>query len=154
MFTGWDDRGTLTTKKSIAASPLAEKVSAILKPIDGSVSANTSRSVRSSSQVLVGPPDMPHRSTLARSTANGNVRMIVTGPKPGSRTATSAGFSMPFTDTRTTLPGSRRGDGADVTAVNRGVASVGVGGLASSVEDVLHAESTPRHASKPPRLKR
>ena len=37
-----DDRGTFTTTKSITASPLAESVSAILKPMDGSVSANTS----------------------------------------------------------------------------------------------------------------
>src|ERR1700682_2358053 len=97
---------------------------------------------------------MLHRSTLARSTANGNVRMIVTGPRPGSRTATSAGFSRPFTDTWTTLPGSGRGDEAVGTALNRGVAAVGVGGLASSAEGALHADSTPRHASKPPSPKR
>src|SRR5207249_4726771 len=73
---------------------------------------------------------MPHRSTLARSTANGKVRTIVTGPGPGSRTATSAAFSTPLTDTRTTLPGSRRGVAVVGAAVNReapGDAALGVG---------------------------
>src|SRR5256886_17535599 len=75
---------------------------------------------------------MPHCSTLARSTANGKVRTIVTGPGPGSRTATSAGVSTPLTDTRTTLPGSRRGVAAVGAGVNRdalaaGDAALGVG---------------------------
>src|SRR5712691_430964 len=93
---------------------------------------------------------MPHRSTLARSTANGKVRTMVTGPGPGSRTATSAGFSMPLTDTRTTLPGSRRGDAAVGAAVNRAVPAVGVGDPSLTVELVLHADTTTINAMAAP----
>src|SRR5712692_1629945 len=85
---------------------------------------------------------MPHRSTLARSTANGKVRTIVTGPGPGSPTATPAEFSRPLTDTRTTLPGRRRGDAAVGAAVNRDVPAVGVGDPSLTVELVPHADTT------------
>src|SRR5437899_12436913 len=94
---------------------------------------------------------MPHRSTLARSTANGKVRTIVTGPGPGSRTATSAGFSTPLTDTRTTLPGSRRGVAVVGAAVNRdapgdaalGVPSPGVALVSQADKRTINATATP-----------
>src|SRR5712664_521131 len=93
---------------------------------------------------------MPHRSTLARSTANGNVRTIVTGPGPGSPTATSPGFSTPFTDTRTTLPGSRRGDAVVGAAVNRDALWVGVGEPSLNVGLVPHAHTTTTSATAAP----
>src|SRR5438093_6769222 len=98
---------------------------------------------------------MPHRSTLARSTANGKVRTIVTGPGPGSRTSTSAGFSMPLTDTRTTLPGSRRGVAVVGAGVNRdalaaGDAALDVGVPSPGVALVPQAETTTINATATP----
>jgi hypothetical protein len=98
---------------------------------------------------------MPQRSTLARSTANGNVSTIVIGPAPGSVIALPAGYSTPFTEIRTTLPGSRRGDEAGVDAAgdlvlvtSDGASAVGVGEPPLSVPGVPHAESASTHARK------
>src|SRR2546427_8245933 len=98
---------------------------------------------------------MPHRSTLARSTAKGKVRPIVTGPGPGSRAATSAGVSTPLTDTRTTLPGSRRGVAAVGAGVNRdalaaGDTALGVGLPSPDVALGPQADKRTINATAPP----
>src|SRR5438309_11325882 len=98
---------------------------------------------------------MPHRSTLARSTANGKVRTMVTGPLPGSRIATSAGLSTPLTDTRTTLPGSRRGVAVVGAGVNRdalaaGDTALGVGVPSLGVALVPQADNRTINATAMP----
>src|SRR5436309_15660692 len=85
---------------------------------------------------------MPHFSTLARSTAKGKVRTMVTGPGPGSRTATSAGFSTPLIDTRTTLPGRCLGAAVVGAAVYRDVPALGVADASVGVALVPHADKT------------
>src|SRR5438309_8146413 len=98
---------------------------------------------------------MPQWSTLARSTANGKVRTMVTGPVPGSRIATSAGFSTPLTDTRTTLAVSRRGVAAVGAGVNRdalaaGDTALGVGLPSPDVALGPQADKKTINATAPP----
>src|SRR5881628_2023064 len=96
---------------------------------------------------------MPHFSTLARSTANGKVRTTVTGPGPGSRIATSAAFSTPLTDTRTTLPGRCLGAAVVGAAVNRDVPALGVADASVGVALVPHAEKTSINATAAPLIR-
>src|SRR5436309_2697853 len=78
---------------------------------------------------------------------------MVTGPGPGSRLATSAGFSTPFTDTRTTLPGRCLGPAVVGAAVNRDVPALGVPDASVGVALVPHADTTSNNATAAPLIR-